>query len=308
MTIDRPQECNTLLSWLMTNLSTTQSISFRREDLAAQLGINIGSLQKSLYDLIERGYIEYNSRRNGAASSYRILKDLSGITGQQLSQWITERQRVADQSRQSRRKQEQRELAQLRGPELSASTTTPVLEVSVPIEVATEQPMTVVPGPALSPIQQLLKQAQELAEAEEKRAAEEVKPGADLTGMETRLDSMEGKVNALVGFFEQAAKTLRGLAPVRVDQPPVSEPVPEPTTRAQLVRLVNSFAAADRKSEHDTWKYLYGQFDMRTGFNAYAQTPNRVRDQSYLSVIEERGQIDTLYDLAKKLLVLSALK
>lgn len=168
-----------------------------------------------------------------------------------------------------------------------------------------------VEGSALSPIQQLLQQATQLAEAEARRESEQVKPSEELASVEARLSTMEGRVNTVLNFFFQAATALKGYEPIGEPAEAVavnSEPVAPPTTRAILVRLVNSYSAADRKSEHDTWKYLYGQFDLRTGFNAYAQTSNRVRDVSYLSVIEERGQIDALYELAKKLLVLPALK
>lgn len=158
--------------------------------------------------------------------------------------------------------------------------------------------------------QEQLQQAQKAAEEETKRMNEVSKPNETLSLLESRLGLMEGKVNTILYFFQQASHALRGLAPVGLptENEPVTEEVAEPTTRMLLVRLVNSYAAAERRSEHETWKYLYGQFDLRMGFNAYAVAPNKPRDQSYLTVIEERGQIDKLYELARKLLVLPELR
>lgn len=315
MKIDRPKECSTTLDWLKNNLSMTHETAFRREEVAASIGVPIGIFQKSIHELIVQGYLEYDGKRNGIPSNYRILRDISGITGHQLNQWITDRQRVSDNNRRLKRKQEKRDLTQLRTPQVITS----VLELPTtpPVEVVTTQPEPIT-GEAvlpLSPIQQLLKQAKELAEAEEKRAAEQG-PSEELATYDARLSTVEKRVNVMLYFFQQASYAIRSLGPVALptdtEQPPVVEPAPapaaEPTTRALLVRLVNSYSAADRKSEHDTWKYLYGQFDLRSGFNAYAEAPNRVKDQSYLSVIEERGQIEPLYEMAKKLLVLPALK
>jgi phage anti-repressor protein len=142
-----------------------------------------------------------------------------------------------------------------------------------------------------------------------------------IDGVERKFDALERKVNTVLYFFQQASFAVRSLGPVNLpvepneEGTPTAEPTPEPvptepTTRMLLVRLVNSFAAADRKTEHDTWKWLYGQYDLRKGFNVYAQAgPSaKGKDESYLTVIEQHGHIEELYKLAKKLMTLPELR
>ncbi|QMW02287.1 antA/AntB antirepressor family protein [Spirosoma foliorum] len=185
------------------------------------------------------------------------------------------------------------------------------------LQSITPQPNSVIieAPDTLSPAQQLLKQAQALVEAEEKRKNEPSQPTKEVGELAIRMLAMEGKLNriglieakvvSMLSIFQQASQVLQDLVPADAEQ--IIEEPATPTTRSTLIRLVNSFAAADRKTEHETWKYLYGQYDLRNGFNVYAHAPTK-GERNYLSVIEKHGHIDSLYVLARRLLVLPELK
>ena len=339
----RDRECGTLLDWLKNHVSPTQPTPVRREDIAEQTGITIGNTQKGLKQLIERGYLSYDARRTGP-SYYQILKDLSTITGIQLSAWIKDHQSVVDKERHRNLKQatgatftdegqaQSLSIDQEQGKQPGIFDTPenyrPPVDEQKGYRFVSSQPEA-----PKSRSQQLLEEARRLQDEAQKEAQREEEdaqqaaqvasePVADeqpgtmpemLAMVDARLEAIDGRINAMVHFFEQAGKALRGLAPIGPEPAhPLSEPAPavEPTTRALLVRLVNSYAAADRKPEHDTWKWLYGQFDLRTGFNVYAKAGEltKGKDESYLTIIEQHGQIDALYKLAKKLMTLPDLR
>jgi phage anti-repressor protein len=180
---------------------------------------------------------------------------------------------------------------------------------SEPVPVETPQP-----AEPLTPAQELLRKAQQLVDEENRireqqaEAAEKAKqapPVESLGQIEARLHSAEQKVNTLLTFFTQTYQALQELNPV--ENGAATEDTTAPTTRGLLARLVNSYASATRGTEHETWKYLYGQFDLRNGFNVYAHAPGK-GERNYLSVIERYGQVENLYVLARKLFVLPELK
>ncbi|GAB3719680.1 hypothetical protein GCM10027592_63290 [Spirosoma flavus] len=171
-----------------------------------------------------------------------------------------------------------------------------------------------------TPGQRALREAQAMIDEENRQKAEEEErqrqakqqepepapqPTESLPTFEARLSLAEQRVNTLLGFFTQTYQALTELAPIEpeanTEEPAVM------TVRGKLIRLVNSYAAAERRSEHETWKYLYGQFDLRYEFNVYAHAPGK-GERNYLSIIEKYGQLDNLYHLAKKLFVLPELK
>jgi phage anti-repressor protein len=167
----------------------------------------------------------------------------------------------------------------------------------------------------LSPAQRFLRQAQQMVEEENRLKAEQEEQAKKVAAvqpdsvalLDARLVAIEQKQSSMLSFFQQAYQSIQAI--VQTDAEPVAEEIPQapPTTRSLLIRLVNSFAAAERRTEHEVWKYLYGHFDLRKGFNVYAHAPAG-KERNYLSVIEQQGHLESLYDLAQKLLVLPALK
>lgn len=150
----------------------------------------------------------------------------------------------------------------------------------------------------------LLEQAMHLV-AQEQKQAQEPRNDPDYTELfGERLSVVEGKINALLGIFQQVG-ALAIPAPQEIKE---TDPTLPPTVRTVLCRLVNNYAAATQKSEHDTWRYLYGHYALRTGVDVYAQVTGKRGDQSYLAAIEAADQIGDLYVLAKKLFVLPVLK
>lgn len=76
--------------------------------------------------------------------------------------------------------------------------------------------------------------------------------------------------------------------------PPEVEPVP---TRTKIVRLVNSYAALTNTEQGRVYRNLYAQLSSRTGFDVYAAAGSR--KDNYLDVIEQAGQLDSLYVIAQ---------
>lgn len=150
----------------------------------------------------------------------------------------------------------------------------------------------------------LLEQAMRLVADEQKQAQEPRTAPIDAELFNVRLTALESKVGALLSIFQQAG-TLAASSPQEAKE---TDPTAPPTVRTLLCRLVNNYAAATQKSEHDTWRYLYGHYALRTGVDVYAQVPGKRGDQSYLAAIEAADQIGDLYVLAKKLFVLPSLK
>ena len=331
--LNRITSLTTLIGWLDANFPVGATVRINRNDIAHRSGVSVDYVNKSMLVLVQNGYIRYVRHRNDQ-DVHGLLKPITDVTGEMLHKWITTYQVEWDRKRRESIRQQLAESA-------NTLTVTPSeIQQDSPgiFDIADQRKGYTFEGSEHNQpeapktrSQQLLEEAKRLQDEAQKEAqreeeeAQQAKQAASepvaseqpgtlpemLTMFDTRLEAMDGRINAMVYFFEQAGRALRGLAPVGPEPAqPVSEPTPpvEPTTRALLVRLVNSYAAADRKPEHDTWKWLYAQFDLRTGFNVYAEAPNKVRDQSYLAVIEERGQIDTLYEMAKKLFVLQPLR
>jgi phage anti-repressor protein len=182
-------------------------------------------------------------------------------------------------------------------------------------EIQLSQPIESVPTVPMTHIEKLLQEVTALAEAEKQRANQPETPATEIIQLQTRMEMAEGRlsqlgqvearVNLFFSLFQQAYQSLQDLTPIDVE-PLTEEPV-IPTTRSMLIRLVNSFAAAERRTEHETWKFLYGQFDLRSGFNVYALAPSK-GERNYLNIIEKQGQVEALYSLAKKLFVLPELR
>ncbi|MBD2699984.1 hypothetical protein IC229_05015 [Spirosoma sp. BT702] len=145
----------------------------------------------------------------------------------------------------------------------------------------------------LTPGQRLLKEAQALLEEENRKKSEEEErqrkaqqePVAAPQSTEPASSLVEQRVNTLLGFF---TRTYQALDLALVDAEPTTEEPAAPTTRGLLIRMVNSYAAAERQTEHEIWKYLYGQFDLRNGFNVYAHAPGK-GERNYLTIIGKTG-------------------
>lgn len=182
----------------------------------------------------------------------------------------------------------------------ASSESTPVAVVEQP--AAPTEPSE--PAKLKTAAELLLEQAMQLVAQEQKQAQEPLNEPSYAKMFGERLSAVEGKINVLLSIFQQAG-ALAIPAPLETKE---NDPTAPPTIRTVLCRLVNNYAAASQKSEHDTWRYLYGHYALRMGVDVYAQVPGKRGDQSYLAVIEAADRIGDLYELAKKLFVLPVLK
>ena len=310
---DRKEALPLILDWIKANLTLNEVKEFRREAIAEELNTTSTNVSKTLHIIIQRGYIEYKQRKN-VPSTYKLVKDLSGVTIEMVNAWTKEYDRQFLRNKKA---------AQPGNLENSTPFFEPLKSSFATVEPITEPAATLAPEAPKSRSQQLLEEAlklQQLAEEEAQREreaeeaakqqptqVEEPKPSEALTEIEARLNSVDQKVNSILAFFNQAYQNLQVVSPSPEAAPVVEDsPQAAPTTRTLLVRLVNNFAAADRKSEHETWKYLYGQFAIRTGFNVNDYPAKGERNG--LNIVEQHGQMDNLYAMAKRLFNVSALK
>ncbi|MBD2757167.1 hypothetical protein [Spirosoma validum] len=333
---DRLKAIATYLEWAKQTFPLQVEVPMERRDIAQASGVALHYVNKIALLLNQKGYIEYVQHR-GKPATNKLVKDLSDLTPGVVEQWIKEYQLACDLKRRNKLASESASNAagsiSIFPPLVSSSAQAKqALTPSQEFQMTEEKP-----EPQSAPksrSQQLLDEAERLrqeAQKEAQREANEAQKVAEMSGtipelltmLDTRIDGVEGrfdilekKVNTVLYFFQQASFAVWSLAPVGLPEEPVQVAAPqpetqaEPTTRNLLVRLVNSYAAADRKTEHDTWKWLYGQYDLRKGFNVYAQAgPSaKGKDESYLKVVEQHGKIDELYKLARKLMVLPELR
>ncbi|GAB4000072.1 hypothetical protein GCM10028807_51950 [Spirosoma daeguense] len=325
----RVAHLQTLLEWLTANFPVGKENYINRNDIVEESGISVGYVNKAVLVLVNKGYIKHVRFRAGI-DTHTLVKPLTDVTAEILHQWITDYQGEYDRKRkQNILAEQQAQSAPAPQPNQNGYRFVSAYRDKAPTEGGegvnpslfnekatettkspTEEPENLTPGQrALREAQALIDEENRLKqEAEEKqKQAEQVAPATvqnagTLDLFESRLNLAEQRVNVLLGLFNQTAQALSDLGPAETTEEPIA-----PTTRGLLIRLVNSYAAAERRTEHDTWKYLYGQFALRYDFDVYAKTSGK-SEQSYLSIIEKHGQIDNLFHLAKKLFVLPELK
>lgn len=146
--------------------------------------------------------------------------------------------------------------------------------------------------PELTPMQQLSQQVTKLA------SAEEDKPGK-MEGIENRLALLEGKVNRILQMFHHLTSTTPPTTPSPL--PAIPELKEVPTTRMKIVRMVDAYVAAKGLTHQNVWNYLYGQLAVRFKFDAWSLNVGK-KDPNYLDTVEEGGQLDNLYAIAKEAL------
>ncbi|MBD2704440.1 antA/AntB antirepressor family protein [Spirosoma sp. BT702] len=164
----------------------------------------------------------------------------------------------------------------------------------------------------LTPAQRLLKQAIAAVEAEKNH-----KP----SNVETRLVELEGKLDAVLTFFQLASQTLfskTGTAITTVSAKVAFEiantkpddaallvsdsdrPVNPESTRGKVVEIVKAYGQSKNIEYRRVWTWLYGQMLAIYDFNAALHRTNT--KEPYIEAVEREGQIDNLHAIASKYL------